>query len=77
MRTVGLLVAAIGAALAVAGWRDMYDASIVVLAIAAAAGLATVDLVYVARRVIAPIYLADAVVEIALIAGWIVLYIHR
>jgi hypothetical protein len=33
--------------------------------------LATIDVVYAARRRISPVYLIDAVVEAALIAGWL------
>ena len=40
------------------------------LAIGSAAALAGIDLVYVSRRRIAPIYLLDALGEFALIAGW-------
>ena len=32
--------------------------------------LATIDTVYVAKRRISPVYLLDAVAEIALVAGW-------
>ncbi len=36
-----------------------------------AAGLTAIDTIYVARKRISPIYLLDAVTEIALIAAWI------
>ncbi|MDB5296907.1 MAG: hypothetical protein JWO31_2890 [Phycisphaerales bacterium] len=37
-----------------------------------AAGLAAVDVVYVVRRVIRPVYLLDAAAELVLMAGWAV-----
>ena len=44
---------------------------IVLLAIGCAAALTAIDVVYVAKRVIARIYWADAVAEVILIAGWL------
>jgi hypothetical protein len=43
---------------------------VVFVATASAGALATIDTVYVAKRRISPIYLLDAVAEIALVAGW-------
>ena len=43
---------------------------IVALAMAGNVGLAGIDIVYVARRVILPIYLLDAVIEVLLFAAW-------
>src|SRR5947209_12491747 len=65
--TVGVLITAIAIALLVAAWRKRNPLEIAVLALASAAGLAGIDLVYVARGVIAPIYLADAAAEVILI----------
>ena len=70
VRTVGVLVLAIGAVLLVAGWRRHVSSEIVLLATASAAGLAAIDVIYVARRVIDKIYLFDAAAEAILIAGW-------
>ena len=41
------------------------------VALAAAAGLAVVDAIYVARRRISSVYLLDAVAETALVVGWL------
>ena len=68
--TVGVLVAAIGAALLVAAWRKAVTREILVLAILSALGLTAIDVIYVAREVIPPIYLADAVAELLLIGAW-------
>jgi len=69
--TVGVLVTAIGACLLTAAWRRSKSAEMVVLALGAAVGLAAIDVIYVSRQVILPIYLADAAVEGVLIAAWL------
>ncbi len=69
VRTVGLLAAAIGASLLVAATRDEGPSpEAVVLAGGSAASFALVDVVYVARRRISPIYLADAALHALLAA---------
>jgi|SRR5579884_1081977 len=70
VKTVGVLVTAVGAALLTAGRRRENVAAVPVLAAGSALGLAAIDCVYVARGVIAPIYLADAVAEVGLAAAW-------
>jgi len=73
VHTVGLLVTVIGGTLAIAS-RDpssMRSAPIHGLAIGSALSLATIDAVFVARRRISPVYLLDAVAELALITGWL------
>lgn len=71
VRTVGVLVAVIGAALAVSAVRRL-SPEVVTLAVGSAVGLTAIDLIYVSLRVIPPVYLLDAVGEIALLAGWAV-----
>src|SRR5438270_10614638 len=70
VRTVGVLVAAIGGTLISAGARRMVTAEIAGLAVGSAAGLAAIDIVYAAKGRISRIYLADAAAEAALIAAW-------
>jgi len=41
------------------------------LAAGSAGSLAAIDIVYVAKRRIWPIFLLDAVVEMGLVAGWL------
>lgn len=67
-RTVGALTVAIGLSLAVAAARNRRTPETETLALAAPAAFAGVDLVYVARRRISPVYLADAVAQAALVA---------
>jgi hypothetical protein len=69
VKTVGALVAVIGCALGLASRRRLAP-EIVLVAAGSAAALATIDTVYVARRRISPVYLLDAVTEIALVAAW-------
>lgn len=72
VKTVGALVAVIGGVLLLAARRRRVTPEIELLAAGGAAGLAAIDIVYVARRAIAPIYLLDAAVEVALIVSWLV-----
>src|SRR5687767_6835976 len=71
VKTVGLLVTAVGVTIAAAAWRDAITLEIAILALASAASLTAIDVVYVAKGVIAKIYLLDAVPEVLLIAGWV------
>ncbi|MFL5680038.1 MAG: hypothetical protein ACJ77B_05500 [Chloroflexota bacterium] len=69
VKTVGALAAVVGGVLVVrSATREAPPDPL--LGAAAAAAFAAVDVNYVARRRISPIYLADAVAEVALIAGW-------
>ena len=68
VRMVGLLAAAIGVSL-LAGTRDARPSSETkLLGVAAGVSFTAVDLVYVARRRISPVYLGDAVVHVLLAA---------
>jgi hypothetical protein len=70
VRTVGALVGTTGLALALAGRRRRLAPEVVLVAGGNAAALAAIDVVYVARRRIRPIYLLDAAVEVVLVATW-------
>jgi hypothetical protein len=74
VKTVGALVAVIGGALALASRRRQLAPEIVLAAAGSAAALAAIDTVYVAKRRIPPVYLLDAVAELALVAGWVRLW---
>jgi hypothetical protein len=69
--TVGVLITAIAITLLVAAWRRRTPPEVAVLAMASALGLTGIDVIYVARQVIAPIYLVDAAAEVVLIVAWI------
>jgi hypothetical protein len=71
VKTVGVLVATIGATLAAAGVRRRVTPEITLLAATSALGIAVIEGWYAGpRRRIAPVYLADAALELALGAGW-------
>ena len=72
VKTVGLVLAVIGAVLLFAGLNEEVNTSIVILAMGSALSLVLVEFVYVAKRVISPIYLADAVIELILVGWWLV-----
>ncbi len=70
VKTVGVLIGVIGGVLLLSGIREDDSPELTLLATTSAAGLTAIDAVYVARRRISPIYLLDAVAEIALIGAW-------
>lgn len=69
--TVGALVMAIGLSMLVAAYRRRLTMECVILALASAAALTAIDVIYVVREVIPPIYLADAAAEVGLIGAWL------
>ena len=69
VRMVGLLAAAIGVSLLVGARSARPSSETTVLGVAAGASFTAVDLVYVVKRRISPIYLADAGVH-GLLAGF-------
>lgn len=71
VRTVGALVTAIGATLLVSAARRRPPAEIALLATGSSMALAAVEAIHVGRGRIAPIYLADALLEAAMVATWI------
>src|SRR2546421_11023249 len=77
VRTVGLMITAIGLCIAVAAGRHEIGLPIFVLAISSSVFLLLIEVVYVAKRVIAPIYLLDGGVEVVLILAWIIGWLNR
>lgn len=69
VKMVGLLATATGVALAVGLRREQISAESRVLAVATAASFCMIDTVYAVNGRISRIYLADAAVEMALIAA--------
>jgi hypothetical protein len=69
VQTTGLLVTVSGAGLISAVARDRVTPEVVGMAAGWAASLAAIDVIYVARRRIAPTYLADAGIELGLLAA--------
>ena len=71
VRTVALLITAIGGTLLVAAKQNEANFAIAFLGIASAAFLAWVDAYYALRGVIWPVYLLDVFPEIAFVLGWL------
>ena len=67
VQTTGGLVTVIGGAVASATLRRRVTPEVLAVATGSAAVLGTIDVVYVARRRIAPTYLLDAAVQAALL----------
>jgi hypothetical protein len=76
VKTVGLLVTVIGIVLLIGAAREQVSLEVLVLAVGSATALFAIDVIYVARRVIAPIYLLDAVLEAILIAAWAIAWLR-
>ena len=71
VKTVGLILATIGAVLIYAQQTVTINTPVILLAIGSALALTLVEIIYVFKRVISPIYLGDAVVEIVLMIWWV------
>ena len=69
VKTVGVLVAAVGGSLMVAARSHTVSREAQLLAAASAVGLSLIDITYVAKSRIAPVYLLDAIGELALLAA--------
>ena len=61
----------IGIVLILAQVNTEINTPIIVLAIGSALSLALLEFIYVSNRVISPIYLGDAVLELILIGWWV------
>ncbi len=69
--TVGVLVLAIGVVLLSAARSGRITLEVALLGAGSAVALAGIDVVFVARGVIAPVYLIDAAAEGVLVLGWL------
>ncbi len=70
VKTLGVLISVIGMVLGSAGVQRSVNRDLALLGGGSAAALTAIDVIYVARRRISPVYLVDAVTELALIVGW-------
>ena len=77
VKTVGLLIAVIGAAIFRARNRPALFPEMLILAAGSALALGTVDVLYSLRGVISKVYLLDAPVEAALAASWSVVWARQ
>src|SRR5215212_9191171 len=76
VQTVGALIAVVGAALLLAAASGRVTWEVLALGAGTAAALGAVDVVFVARDVIPPVYLADAAVEAVLILWWVLVAVR-
>jgi hypothetical protein len=77
VRTVGLLITAIGLCVAVAAAQHQIQLPVFILAVASSLFLLLIDVIYVAKRVISRIYLLDAAAEVILILAWVIGWFSR
>jgi hypothetical protein len=70
VQTVGSMIACVGSTLLLGARRRSVSPEIRWLGASSAAALLAVDVVFVGQRRIPRIYLADAVAELGLLAGW-------
>ena len=77
VKTIGLLIAVIGAAIFRARNRPALFPEILILAAGSALALGSVDVLYSLRGVISKVYLLDAPVEAALVAAWAVIWARQ
>jgi hypothetical protein len=69
--TISALIIAISAVILAAAWRRQVSIDVALLGVASAVALTIVDVVYVLRGTIWPIYLADAAAEAVIIGMWL------
>lgn len=73
VQTVGALTTVMGLVLLQAAYREAVSPEVVSLAMGESFAFMAVDLTFVLKKRIAPIYLADALVELILIVCWALL----
>lgn len=71
VKTAGVLISVIGGVMLIAGLRRRVTPEVAILGAGTAAGLTAIDVVYVSRRRISPVYLLDALAELAVITAWV------
>jgi hypothetical protein len=71
LRTLSLLICAVGAVLTLAGLRGRSSADARRLSGASALALLAADVYYVAKGTISPVYLLDAATEAPFVAAWL------
>lgn len=71
VKTVAGLLAVIGAVIGSAGMRKRVTPEIAALAIGSSGVLTAIDVVYVRKKRISPVYLLDALGNLLLVGGWV------
>ncbi len=70
VRTVGILILLIGIGLMISAIRKFITLPVIIIGAGAALGLTLIDIIYVMKHVISPIYLLDACIEIIILVLW-------
>jgi hypothetical protein len=70
VKAMGALIVTIGFGLFYSGMTYELSPGLLLIAVGSSLCLLVVDLVYVLKRVISPLYIADAVVEFVFTSGW-------
>lgn len=70
VKAMGGVLAVIGATMLDAARRRRVDRSVMMLGAGSAAVLAAIDVVYVAKRRISPVYGLDAMLQLGLVGAW-------
>ena len=71
VKTVGLLITAVGAGVLLAARARRYTPELALIAGGSAAALTGVDVFYGLKRRISPVYLLDVVPELLIAVGWL------
>lgn len=71
VKTVGATVAAVGVSLWKAAARTPVRDETVVLGVGTSSVLAAIDVWYVARGRISPVYLIDSIAQVGIVSGWV------
>jgi hypothetical protein len=72
VKTVGVLLAVIGAGLLLAAMSNQVTSSLGLIGAGSAAGLIAIELNYVFKGAISRIYLVDSVIELGFLVWWMV-----
>jgi hypothetical protein len=70
VKTVATLITVVGAGLVQGAKNDRVTPELETIAVGSALGLTAIDVVYVSKRRIRPVYLLDAIVHTALAIAW-------
>jgi hypothetical protein len=76
VKTVGALVSVIALLLLIAAIRKEVHISTIIAGMGSALALLIIDIIYVSKKVIRPVYLVDAGIEGVLLSIW-VLYLYK
>jgi hypothetical protein len=77
VETVGVLILSLSIGMLFAAYRKIISAQIIIPSMASALGLLLIDVIYVFKNVIRPIYLADAFIELVILFAWTILLLKK